>query len=813
MVAALDSLPTLEEARAWGARLLRGPVIYFPIRHHSPACSWHLKRLIEERRPAAVLIEGPASFTRLVPILTDAEAVPPIAVYTYCNVRPAEVPASEASTARPDRRGAYYPLSAYSPEWVAIQSAVRVGAEVQFIDMDFGDQSLVDSSDRLTGRTATLLSEHWFQRSAYLRTLATRLRCRDTDELWDRLFESWADALGAERFVSQVAAYCELARRGVTQEENDRDGTNAREAEMAWWIATCSERYAGLPVLVVTGGYHTVALPALVDARPPRPTVDRTSVLSSDSVCVRYSFDRMDRAVGYGAGMRSPAFYQRLWDAGPDRSQAALTLLATIAEQAREMRMENAPTTASLIAAFEQTLRLASLRGNHVPTRADLWDGIESCLLQGLPSDSVSALARLATTTLSGTALGSVPSSAGLPPIVADFYARARELRLKVDDTEPHQLALDVYSDERARNVSRLLHRAQYLEIPFASRVSGPNFTGRSLGKRLREVWTYGWSPQLESALIDAAAYGSSVLEATGQKFADELALEETRAASAQTAAERVALACQLGLHEQVSRSLSHLRSSIRDDPGFPSAVGAIHRIALLWQSREPLQATGLEVLPEIGRAAFDRAIYLISEIGNAPAGEAAVVASALVSMRELFVGSVGAWFDQELLWHAIESLASQVSGTAIVLGAATGMLYSADRLDEATLAARMLARLPEGADPREGIAYLRGVMLAAREVIWQSTVVLAALRRVVESQDETGFVRVLPDLRLALAVLTPIETDRFSQRLSEALGGRALSQTVERDVSAAEMQANVELSLRMRHALERDGLLSWVQP
>jgi hypothetical protein len=684
---------------------------------------------------------------------------------------------------------------------------------VQFIDLEFVDQTLIDSSERLTGRTATLLSEHWFRRSAYLRALASRLRCRDTDELWDRLFESWAGELDAEAFIAQVAAYCDLARRGVTQEENDRDATSAREAEMAWWIATYRERHPTQTILVVTGGYHTVALPGLVDARPPRPAVDRASVLSTDSICVRYSFDRMDRAAGYGAGMRSPAFYQRLWDSGQEGARVPLAVLTDIAERAREMRLENAPNTASLIAALEQTLRLAGLRGNHVPTRADLCDGIESCLLQGLPSDSANALARLVTTTLSGSALGHVPSSAGLPPIVADFYAQAREQRLKVDDTEPHRLALDIYGEERARNVSRLLHRTQYLGIPFALRVSGPNFTARQVGKRLREVWNYGWSPQLESALIDAAAYGSTLLEATGQKYADELALEQARAASAQNAAEGVALACQLGLHEQIARSLGHLRTSIRDDPEFQSVVGALHRIALLWESREPLQAAGLDVLPEFGRSAFDRATYLVSEIGNTPAAEGAAAASALVSLRELLAGAVGSWFDQELLWRPVEALAGQVSGNPLVLGAASGMLYSAGRIDDATLAARVLARLPDGADPRDGIAYFRGVMLAAREVVWQSCAVFAALRRLVESQDDPGFVRVLPDLRLALAALTPIETDRLSQRVSEALGLQTLGPIVERDVSGAEMQANVEISLRARAVLARDGLLSWLQP
>ena len=65
-------LPTLRSER----------VTYFPIRHHSPACAAHLRRWLEQHRPASVLIEGPASFTNLIELLVDEKCVCPVAVYT-----------------------------------------------------------------------------------------------------------------------------------------------------------------------------------------------------------------------------------------------------------------------------------------------------------------------------------------------------------------------------------------------------------------------------------------------------------------------------------------------------------------------------------------------------------------------------------------------------------------------------------------------------------------------------------------------------------------------------------------------------------
>src|SRR4051812_18954175 len=68
------------------ARLRAGGVVYCPIRHHSPACAWHVRRAVLDLRPAAVLVEGPADLTPLVPLILDPAARTPFAAYvTYAD--------------------------------------------------------------------------------------------------------------------------------------------------------------------------------------------------------------------------------------------------------------------------------------------------------------------------------------------------------------------------------------------------------------------------------------------------------------------------------------------------------------------------------------------------------------------------------------------------------------------------------------------------------------------------------------------------------------------------------------------------------
>ena len=64
------------------AGLVSDRVIYFPIRHHSPACAWHLERLIRAWKPQSLLIEGPACFTSLIPLVLNPGTKAPFAIYT-----------------------------------------------------------------------------------------------------------------------------------------------------------------------------------------------------------------------------------------------------------------------------------------------------------------------------------------------------------------------------------------------------------------------------------------------------------------------------------------------------------------------------------------------------------------------------------------------------------------------------------------------------------------------------------------------------------------------------------------------------------
>ena len=77
---AVDKVSELKEIKE-DCFNINNPYILFPVRHHSPACSWHLNKVFESYKPDAVLIEGPLNTNHMIPYIVDEKTVPPISIY------------------------------------------------------------------------------------------------------------------------------------------------------------------------------------------------------------------------------------------------------------------------------------------------------------------------------------------------------------------------------------------------------------------------------------------------------------------------------------------------------------------------------------------------------------------------------------------------------------------------------------------------------------------------------------------------------------------------------------------------------------
>ena len=771
---------------------LAARVVYFPVRHHSPACAWHLERLIRELRPECILIEGPRDATPLLPLLAHTETQLPIAFYaTYVRKR---------SDAPPDRLAAFYPLCEFSPEFVAVRVGLELGANVRFIDLTFPES--VEAQQRgssecvsRTGRSQSMQNEAWFSHSQLLRAACVRTGSRDPDDLWDHLYEVSYRSLDTAQFMHGVLTYCDLARRDAAEEALKADGCLAREKAMAGQIADEPGR-----TLVVTGGFHTVALP---HTKPARPKPLKLAPEDNQMVLMRYTFEQLDRLNGYASGMPSPEFYQRVWE--------GLDLAQIVVEIARDCRHRNlGVSTADAIAAVSHAQRLAQLRGHQQWSREDLLDGIRSTFIKGADeSEGVPVLA-LARKRLAGDRTGNVPAEAGQPPIVLDFRTTAQRLKLKLDTLNETEAVLDLYRKSNHRDISRLFHRPTFLDIPFATFDRGPDFVAGENLDRIQEVWSYSWSPRTESALIERSLYGSTVEEAASNLLLERFAEAEQRGQGghASFATQLVLHACRMGLHRHTQELLSRVGSLIAVDPALDSLVAAMEDLLMLEVSREPLEAHHLDGLRELAITAYHRACYVIPSLAVTPPEDEARMLEALNGLVQA-VRSLGDGPElQQLRSDALLSLASTTGGSAAMRGGAVGLLYAEGRMPEADLVTHLRGHLHSTREGGEdGPHFLRGLLKSARSVLWLVPALLIRIHEVLREWDDEHFVRLLPLLRLAMADLTPRETDRVAKHVAEMLGTESLQLTTLPDMTVEEMLRAVDVNRLVRATLQAEGL------
>ena len=803
--------------------------VYFPVRHHSPACAWHLARLIRELRPAAILVEGPISFTPLISTILDPDTKPPIAIYTHFidTARKLSKPVEKELDLGPSRFAAYYPFCDYSPELVALQVGNEIGARLRFIDLDYADQVLAEHASREQlgrPRVESLMQETHLQQSAYLKALAQRSGCRDFNEMWDHLFEANFQSRSTESFMREVATYCFFSRRDFSGEALQADGTTAREEAMA--ASVVEERATlkpGEKILVVTGGFHTVALPQLVSAAPQRRRTSAPPEGAVQQALIRYSFEQLEALNGYAAGMPSPDYYNRLWrkfgDGSPDaHASVATEILVEIGTLTRKRDMQLPLSTADEIAALQQAQLLATLRGHPGPTREDLLDGVRSCFVKGSMDAEGTVLMGIVGHVLTGKDIGDVPATAGVPPIVSSFRKEAERARLDISDSLKKRLSLEIYRRDNHRRSSRLFHSLNFLHVPFATLMAGPDFVRGTGLERIHEHWQYAWSPMTEGALVDAAVYGSTIEEACVNRLREAIGRleEEGKGRSANAAVSMLILACRMGLHRHTNQLLQLITAKIGEEPSFIEAVGSANQLLLLWQSREPLEAHSLAEVPQLLRAAYLRSCYLVPNLGQCAENELSAALDSLSSMRELLeAASEIDLLDADVFWDAIAKVLKTHNHShpcySTICGAIGGLLYSAGRMDQAQLDELVVGYLIGITDSQKRVGFLRGLLKTCREAAWQNVQLVQSLNEIIGSWDEAEFISALPSLRLALAELTPRETDKVASCVAGLHGEKDLGQLLEVRITEGELEFNQRLTRLVLNTLAGDGLSHWI--
>lgn len=806
-----------------GLERLDADGIYFaPVRHHSPACALALRQLIREVRPAAVLIEGPDEFDQLLPLLLDARTRPPVAVLSQ------STDPSDAATAL---RSVFFPFCDYSPEWVALHEAAAVGAQIAFIDRPWHALPAPAEAD---DEARSLMSERYLAHSDYLKRLAARSGCRDQDELWDHLFELRpAAALRDWRSLfADVFCYCAMARLDYETQVLEADGSLPRERHMAAHLRHWRAKVTG-PIVVVTGGFHTIALQQMLDAPAPMPApvqaprAAASTTPQSGNWLIRYSFDRLNALNGYAAGMPSPAYYQWVWDSasasphGPALQEVAADCLTRLARHSRQLGLVEQVSTADVQTAVVHACRIADLRGHAGPGRQDLLDAVRSCFIKGAIDDGTSGMAADIHRFFGGNLLGDVPPSAGSPPLLEDARRSAHRMGFRLDDSLPRNVRLDIYRKEKHRACSRFLHLMTYLGTGVGEWQSGPDFMANTRLELLTEEWRVGWSPLVEARLIELAPTGTTLIDAAMACLrSEEAALgAQGKARNAAHAVRLLTRACVIGLHQRIASLLAMLAVHLEEDANPISMIVCGHRLLILWRASEPLGVQDHDQLRALLLRAWSGALYLLPQLADADANAEAAAIDGMLSLRALhhalrvmdddvLAGEPSAWHQQ------LESIVAARGAASGVCSAAATLLFLDGAWNEDRLGALLANSFGPGAEADQAVRALKGMMAAAPELLVTQAGLRQQVNAILGRWDEHTFISYLPDLRHAFAQLKPQETATLAEALAGMSAGAetSLAQT-HYAATEADLLAGATLQAALADCLVRDGLERWARP
>jgi hypothetical protein len=778
--------------------VLGADLYWFPVRHHSPIAAAFAHAVIAQRQPKLVFIEGPADAGHLVKHVVDSKTRPPVAIYSsYRDDNNVLGLAGIASPAPeiPARFSCWYPMTGYSPEYSAMLTAKKVGADVVFIDLPFHatikpGATYTEPREHPVGPAGTAPvrdDDRYFAESGFYLELARAAGYRTWDEAWDTLFEM-RQFEDAEHFRREMAAFCAAARATTAPERIANDDTLPRERHMLQTIATTlkQRKLKARNCMVVCGGFHLFL--DLEDATEPPPAPAGTLY----TTVVPYSYFRISQLSGYAAGNRAPQFYQRLWELR-DSTDADAYVIEHVIAVLKQLRKAKAPaSTADAIAVCQHAKFLARLRGRSLSVLEDIHDALITCVVKGNPSDEGRHVLEAIDQADIGTTIGKVTNAIGRLPIVEDFYDRLDELDLAglLEKEKRCRLELDK-RDEVANRRSAFLHRVAYLNIELAHLIEAPS-GDLATGKLFREKWDLRWSPKIEADLVEKNVYGDRIETAALARLREEMAKHELHAGDCCL---RLVQALNMDLPNVLLEVEQTCGQAIDADTRFVSLSQALGHLCVLerYAGYRNLTRTNLQ---DLLVRCYDRACFAIPEAASAPQEQQSEVVCALQALAEVIGSDIRLGLDRNLFVEHVRPAAA-ASTVPYLRGVFLGMLAELRDLPAEELAGEVsaLAKAPVEIMVTAG-DFLDGILSVSRtSIMLGADALVAAIDELLRAADWDPFLVMLPRLRAAFENLHRHHRDSLAAKVAQ-LYGLAKGETLTRltiSVAAAARIARID--------------------
>ncbi len=707
---------------------MTGPRLY-GIRHHGPGSARSLREALAELRPDVVLIEGPPEADGLLELAADPEMRPPVALLGYVPGEP--------------KTAGFWPFAVFSPEWQAIRYALGAGVPVRFCDLPAAHQLAMARGGKERPRTDPV-SE-----------LATAAGYDDPERWWEdvvehvpgpAVFDALAEAIGFLRAEDDEPDPSDAVREAYMRKvlrRTVKDGYQRIAVVCGAWhvpaLSACAAAAAGSACAAAAAGSACAASAAGRDL-PPAAADDRLlrglPKVKAIFTWVPWTYGRLAYASGYGAGIRSPGWYDHLF------SSAGQPLERWLAKAAAVLRDEGVPaSSAHVIESVRLAEALAALRGRPLAGLEEVTEAARAVLCEG--SDLLVGL--IQRRLVVGERLGTVPAATPMVPLQRDLHDQQRSLRLR-PEAEPRDYDLDLRKpNDLAR--SHLLHRLALLGVRWGTPQQGRT---RNIGT-FRESWQLTWRPELDLALIEASMWGSTVTAAATQR-ARSLATEAAALEEVTGLVERCLLA---DLGDALPEALAAVRDRAAlegDVTHLTAALPALVRAVRYGDVR----GTDAGRLGEV-------AVEMITRIcAGLPAAVTSLDETAERAMRDRIDAvhsATGLLADTESRARWLDTLARVVPRCPpLMSGRLTRLLLDAGRLNADEVAIRMARELSAAAPAAAAAGWAEGFLAGSGLLLLHDDKLLGLADGWLAGLSADAFATVLPALRRTFGEFAPPE-------------------------------------------------------
>jgi hypothetical protein len=263
------------------------------------------------------------------------------------------------------------------------------------------------------------------------------------------------------------------------------------------------------------------------------------------------------------------------------------------------------------------------------------------------------------------------------------------------------------------------------------------------------------WTPEFESACIEAALYGATLAEATVARLTE-------RAEQASHDAEQAALlqlaAAQMGLELPRAPLITLLRA----ESAFGRLARALGHLLYLYRFDEALGTAGSAEQGVLLEEAFERGVWLLTGVSDGDPGTIQGVAQLLETWRRCQER-----LTDRALRDVLAALAHDKARAPALRGAAVGALWSLGTAEDAEL----LSLVGAFSQPEKLGDFLTGLFTLAREAARTTPELMLRLDDLLLAFSDDDFLLALPSLRLAFSFFPPREKHQLARQLLQARG------------------------------------------